>query len=121
MRDPRLFRSGVELTSINVTVRDATATGRRAQRDAFECSKTASGRQITQFTNERVPVSLGVLLDISDSMFGRRLKDARRRSSVFCSTCSTAATSIRDDVQHRPHVLTTWTSAPDVMRRVLDR
>ena len=33
---------------------------------------------VAQFTNERVPLGLGLLLDISDSMFGRRIKDARR-------------------------------------------
>src|SRR5262249_60838724 len=36
---------------------------------------------ITQFTRERVPVGLGVLLDISDSMFGRRIEDARTARS----------------------------------------
>ena len=29
------------------------------------------------FTSDRVPVSLGILLDASDSMFGRRIADAR--------------------------------------------
>jgi len=38
---------------------------------------------VTQFTGERVPVSFGVLLDISDSMFGRRIKDAEAAVERF--------------------------------------
>src|SRR4030095_16421320 len=40
-------------------------------------------RPIAQFTNERVPLGLGLLLDISDSMFGRRIKDAEAAVERF--------------------------------------
>src|SRR5829696_3805801 len=78
IRDPRVFRSAVELTSITATVRDQDGrlvTG--LPREAFEIYEDGVRQELTQFTNERVPVSLAVLLDISDSMFGRRLDDAR--------------------------------------------
>ena len=38
---------------------------------------------ITQFTKERVPVSLSLTLDISDSMRGQRMVDARDRARAL--------------------------------------
>jgi Ca-activated chloride channel homolog len=76
VRDSRVFRSAVELTSVTATVRDADGrlvTG--LTREAFEVYEDGERQQVTHFTNERVPVSLALLLDISDSMFGRRLVD----------------------------------------------
>src|SRR5437763_15067797 len=77
-RDNRLFRSGIEITSITATVRDADGhlvTG--LAREAFEVYEDSELQDVSQFTSERVPLSLGVLLDTSDSMFGQRIKDAR--------------------------------------------
>src|SRR5258705_10212344 len=78
VRDTRLLRSGIELTTIAATVTDKDGhlvTG--LPRDAFEIFEDGERQTITQFTNERVPVGMGVLLDISDSMFGKRIRDAR--------------------------------------------
>ena len=75
---------------VTATVRDGNGklvTG--LPKEAFEIYEDGERLPIAQFTNERVPLGLGLLLDISDSMFGRRMKDARRRSSGSCSTCST--------------------------------
>src|SRR5919197_6276395 len=75
-RDGRVLRTGIELTSITATVRDAEGhlvTG--LQRDAFEIYEDGDPQPVAQFTGERVPISLGVLLDTSDSMFGQRIKD----------------------------------------------
>src|SRR5215813_9961253 len=77
-RDNRVLRSGIEVTAITATVRDAQGrlvTG--LERGVFEVYEDGERQTVTQFTNERVPVSLGVLLDTSDSMFGQRIKDAR--------------------------------------------
>jgi len=71
------LRSSIELTVVTATVRDADGklvTG--LPREAFEVYEDGVRLPIAQFTNERVPLGLGLLLDTSDSMFGRRLKDA---------------------------------------------
>jgi Ca-activated chloride channel family protein len=71
------LRSSIELTVVTATVRDADGrlvTG--LPKEAFEIYEDGEPRPIAQFTNERVPLGLGLLLDISDSMFGRRIKDA---------------------------------------------
>src|SRR5260221_8162310 len=71
------LRSSVEVTVVTATVRDANGklvTG--LPKEAFEVYEDGERLPIAQFTNERVPLGLGLLLDISDSMFGRRIKDA---------------------------------------------
>jgi Ca-activated chloride channel family protein len=122
LRDPHLYRSSIELTSINATVRDSDGhlvSG--LAREAFEVFEDGEPQTITQFSSERVPISLGVLLDTSDSMFGRRIKDARAAVERFLFDLLDA-----DDeylvmtFNHRPHLVTSWTNAPDIVRQALD-
>jgi len=122
VRDPHTFRTGIDVTGITVTVRDADGhlVGDLPQ-EAFEVFDDGERQQVTQFTRERVPVSLGVLLDISDSMFGRRIADARSAVDHFLLE----QLDHEDEFfilafNHRPHVLTQWTQAPTVVRDALD-
>ena len=81
------LRSSIELTVVTATVRDADGklvTG--LPKDAFEVYEDGERLPIAQFTNERVPLGLGLLLDISDSMFGRRIKDAEAAVERFLLT-----------------------------------
>ena len=122
LRDTHLFRSGVEITSITATVRDAA--GRLIAdlpRDAFEVYEDGERQTISQFARERVPISLGVLLDVSDSMFGRRIQDARSAVDRFLFELLDPGDEFFIlAFNHRPHILTRWTNAPDVVRRALD-
>ena len=121
-RDPQLFQSGIEITSITATVVDkdgALVTG--LPRDAFEVYEDGERQKITQFTNERVPLGLGVLVDISDSMFGKRIQDARLAVDEFLLKLLNPADQFFIlAFNHEPHVLTDWTNAPEVVRRALD-
>jgi Ca-activated chloride channel family protein len=122
IRDKRPFRSGIELTSVTATVRDAAGrlvTG--LPREDFELFEDGEPQTITQFTHDRVPISLGVLLDVSDSMYGKRIDDARTAIDRFLFELLDP----EDEFfilafNHRPHVITSWTNAPDVVRRALD-
>jgi Ca-activated chloride channel homolog len=111
MRDPRVFRSAVELTSITATVRDQDGrlvTG--LPREAFEIYEDGVRQELTQFTNERVPVSLAVLLDISDSMYGRRLDDARTAVATFLTELIDPGDEfIVVAFNHQPYFLSWWT------------
>ena len=81
------LRSSVDLIVVTATVRDAEGklvTG--LPREAFEVYEDGVRVPIAQFTNERVPLGLGLLLDISDSMFGRRIKDAETAVERFLVT-----------------------------------
>jgi VWFA-related protein len=84
IKDSRTFESGIEITSITATVIDREGhpvTG--LAREAFEVYEDGVLQTVTQFTRERVPIGLGVLLDISDSMFGKRMDDARAAVDKF--------------------------------------
>ncbi len=111
------FRSRVDLISVTATVVDRD--GRLVSglgRDAFEIFEDGDRQTVAQFTNERVPVSLAVLLDVSDSMFGQRLVDARAAVERFLfdlldpgdEFCVVA-------FNHQPRVLTPWTRSPDLI------
>jgi Ca-activated chloride channel family protein len=122
LRDTRPLHSSVELTTVAATVTDKDGrliTG--LPREAFEVFEDGDAQVIATFTHERVPVSLGMLLDVSDSMFGHRIKDARAAVEHFLF-----ALLDPDDqffllaFNHEPHVLTKWTAVPDDVRRALD-
>ena len=68
-QDAPLFRVSTDVVTVPVTVTDRAGrfvSGLTA--DQFVISDGGVDRTITQFTTERVPVSLGILLDISGSM-----------------------------------------------------
>jgi len=120
--DGRLFRSGIEVTSITATVTDRDGhliTG--LERSAFEVFEDGTRQTITQFTRERVAVGLGVLLDNSDSMFGKRIEDARAAVDRFLfDLLDPADEFFLMAFNHQPRVLTGWTRAQPDLRRALD-
>ena len=78
------FKSGVELVNVTATVSDDD--GRFVSgltKDDFTSTKTASGRRSRNFSNERVPVSLGILLDTSGSMTPDKMSAARSAIDRF--------------------------------------
>jgi VWFA-related protein len=84
VRSDRRFAAGTELVPTPVTVRDATnrlVPGLGV--DDFTLVEGGVAQPITQFTAERVPLSLVLLMDISDSMRGARIDDARTALVTF--------------------------------------
>jgi Ca-activated chloride channel family protein len=121
-RDQRVLRSGVDVVMVTATVLDGN--GRLVTdlpREAFEIFEDGDPQTVTQFTHERVPIGLGLLLDISDSMFGQRIVDARVAVERFLFELLSP-----DDeffllaFNHAPYLMTKWTNTPDVVRRALD-
>ncbi|HJU41590.1 MAG TPA: VWA domain-containing protein [Vicinamibacterales bacterium] len=78
------FRAASELVTTAVTVRDAEGrlVTNLEQKD-FIIEEDGVVQPITQFTKERVPISLSLTLDISDSMRGQRFADAREALGHF--------------------------------------
>ena len=95
-----------------------TAASRSAFRsEAFEVYEDGELQTITQFTNERVPVGLGVLLDMSDSMFGQRIVDARSAVEQFLFELMNPSDEFFVlAFNHYPHIITRWTSTPADVR-----
>jgi VWFA-related protein len=72
------FRSGIELINVNATVSDAS--GRFVsglQKEDFLVFEDNQPVEVTHFSAERVPVSLGILLDTSGSMAGQKMEEAQ--------------------------------------------
>ncbi len=122
IKDSRPFRSGIEVTSITATVRDEVGrlvTG--LPREAFDVFEDGQPQNVTQFTHDRVPISLGVLLDTSDSMYGKRIQEARTAVYRFLfELLDPGDEFFIMAFNHKPRVLTSWTNAPDIVRRALD-
>ena len=79
-------------------------------REAFELYDDGERQPITQFTRERVPVGLGLLLDISDSMYGRRVSDARAAVSRFLfELLDPADEFFVYAFNHAPQLVSAWT------------
>ena len=79
-----MFRSGVELINVSATVTDAR--GRFVPgltKDDFLVYQDGELVEVTHFDNERVPVSLGIALDTSGSMEGRKMEAARQALDRF--------------------------------------
>jgi VWFA-related protein len=78
------FKSSVDLVSVNVTVTDSGGRfvpGLRAE--DFTIAEDGERQEITQFEAERVPVSLGIVLDTSGSMGGEKIHAAREALRRF--------------------------------------
>jgi Ca-activated chloride channel homolog len=109
------FRSGVELINVTATVSDGR--GRFVpglQLGDFRVFEDDEERPITHFTSERVPVSLGILLDTSGSMDGERILAARQALLRFLVDLL----GPEDEVflfrfDSRPVLLHSWTTDKD--------
>jgi len=78
------FRSGVELINVTATVSDGRGrfvSGLR--QEDFRVYEDGELRPITHFTAERVPVSLGIVLDASGSMEGEKMQAAKQALQRF--------------------------------------
>ena len=120
-RVERPFQTGIEITSITATVTDGEGhLVVDLPRDAFEVFEDGDRQEITQFTRERVPVGLGVLLDISDSMYGRRIDDARAAVDRFLFDLLDPADEFFLMVfNHKPRAMTGWTRVQAEVQRAL--
>jgi Ca-activated chloride channel family protein len=116
------FRGSVTTVEIPVTVTDTNnrlITG--LTRDDFEVFEDGDPEPITQFSDKRTPISVGVLLDISDSMRGQPIVDARSAVDRFMGDLLEG-----DDeafvgaFNHLPRILVPWTAPPSRLTGRLD-
>lgn len=78
------FRTGVDLINVTATVVDGTGrfvSGLR--KEDFRVYEDDQPQAISHFNSERVPVSLGIVLDTSGSMDGEKMAAARRALERF--------------------------------------
>jgi VWFA-related protein len=78
------FRTGVELINVSATVTDGS--GRfvpNLRKEDFVVFEDGEEQTITHFNAERVPVSLGIVLDTSGSMAGEKFEHAQASLDRF--------------------------------------
>ena len=81
------FRSGVDLVNVTATVVDRN--GRFVpglRQEDFIVYEENELQEVTHFSNERVPVSLGIVLDTSGSMVGEKMASAIAAIDRFLTT-----------------------------------
>jgi len=115
------FRARTDAVTVAVTVTDSVGriiTG--LTKDDFEVFEDGNREDITQFTDARVPVSLGVVLDSSDSMRGEGMADARDAVDRFVGELLDG-----DDeafvatFNHIPRSMTAWRKPPATLVNTL--
>ena len=117
------FKSGVELVNVNVTVTDRS--GRFVQgltQNDFVVYDDNLEQDISHFSAERVPVSLGIALDTSGSMAGEKIESARAAIDRFLLELLAP----EDEVflmrfGGSPELVQDWTNQKDTVSRRLAR
>jgi VWFA-related protein len=117
------FKSGVELINVTATVSDISGRfvpGLRA--DDFVVYEDDQPVQVTHFSAERVPVSLGIALDTSGSMGGEKIQAAQSALDRFLFDLLDK----QDEIflyrfSNDPVLLQSWTTDRPLLSRALGR
>jgi VWFA-related protein len=121
--EPFRFRSGVELINVTATVLDSS--GRFVpglRKDDFLVYEDNERQTISHFSAERVPVSLGIVLDTSGSMAGDKIHAARRALDRFLYDLLDPEDEIfLYRFSDRPVLLQGWTTNRQTLSRALGR
>ncbi len=114
------FRTSVDLVSVNATVTDRNGhfvPGLRAE--DFAVLEDGERQTITQFETERVPVSLGIVLDTSGSMSGERMTAAREAVGRFVDLLGPDDEMFLYRFDSRPMLVQGWTEDRRTLMRRL--
>ena len=117
------FKTGVELINVTATVLDSS--GRFVPglgKEDFTVFEDGTPQDVTHFSAERSPVSLGVVLDTSDSMDGEKIQAAKAALNRFLYDLLDEDDEIflytfDDD----PRLVQGWTSDRQLLSRAIGR
>jgi Mg-chelatase subunit ChlD len=117
------FRSGVDLVNVTATVVDRNGRFVPGLRQSdFIVYEENELQEVTHFSNERVPVSLGLVLDTSGSMVGEKLTNALMAVDRFL----TRLLSPEDEIflykfSSFPELVQDWTTDRQRLSRAIRR
>ncbi len=116
------YRTEVQLVQVAATVTDRD--GRlvtNLQRDDFIVHEDGVEQTVKILSRERLPVSLGLLVDISDSMYGQRIGDARAALDRFVlDLLAPTDEAFLIVFNHGPRLVAPWTYPPRGLAHQLD-
>jgi len=117
------FRSGVELINVTATVTDDAGrfvSGLR--KEDFTLYEDGVRQDVTHFSNERVPVSLGIVLDTSGSMTPDKMSAARSAIDRFVyDLLGTNDELFFMEFANRPDLVQDWTTDRRAISRAVSR
>jgi Ca-activated chloride channel family protein len=117
------FRSGVELINVTATVTDDDVrfvSGLR--KEDFTVFEDGERQEVTHFSNERVPVSLGILLDSSGSMTPDKMSSARSAiDRLVFDLLGSEDELFFMEFANRPDLVQEWTTDRRALSRAVSR
>jgi Ca-activated chloride channel family protein len=115
------FRSGVELINVTATVTDDDGRFVAGMRkEDFIVYDDNDRVDVTHFSNERVPVSLGILLDTSGSMTPDKMSSARGAIERFIRMLGAEDEMFLARFANVPEMVQGWTKDRRLLARALD-
>jgi Ca-activated chloride channel family protein len=115
------FRSGVELINVTATVTDDDGRFVAGMRKEYFIVYDDNDRvDVTHFSNERVPVSLGILLDTSGSMTPDKMSSARGAIERFIRMLGAEDEMFLARFANVPEMVQGWTKDRRLLARALD-
>ncbi|HJS73733.1 MAG TPA: VWA domain-containing protein [Vicinamibacteria bacterium] len=119
-QEPFHFRARVETVLLNVSVKDASGLPVKGlSQSAFTVTDEGEERAIVYFDEESEPLSVALVLDVSSSMLGGRLEEARRAAKAFIENVGAAELALvafDDGVR----VEVPWTQTPEQVLSAID-
>lgn len=122
-RDVPRYQGGVDMVSLTATVSDSSGRFVRGlTADDFVVYEDDQPQELTYFSAERVPVSLGLILDTSGSMAGDKIDDARSAIDRFIYDLLDPGDELfMYRFADRPVLLQDWTTDRNRLSRAMGR
>ena len=118
-----VFRTGIELVNVTATVTEESGRYITGLTPAdFQVFEDGVPQEVSHVTTGRVPVSLGLLVDVSDSMYGQRMVSAQLALERFLvGLLAPTDETFLMSFNHRPSMEAGWTLEPATLASALGR